>query len=79
MTTIALTLYFRGILKNKAAYLLGIFVALFYAINFVLLQLENFALLFGTLILFMLLSTIMYFTRNSNIEKEEQPQKEALP
>lgn len=79
MTTIALTLYFRGILKNKAAYLLGIFVALFYAINFVLLQLENFALLSGTLILFMLLSTIMYFTRNSNIEKEEQPQKEALP
>ena len=79
MTTIALTLYFRGILKNKAAYLLGIFVALFYAINFVLLQLENFALLSGTLILFILLSTIMYFTRNSNIEKEEQPQKEALP
>ena len=64
MTTAALTLYFRGILKSKAAWVLGALIALAYALCYVLLQMKTYALLFGTLILFALLCIVMYFTRN---------------
>ncbi len=64
MTTAALTLYFRGILKSKAAWVLGALIALAYALCYVLLQMKTYALLFGTLLLFALLCIVMYFTRN---------------
>ena len=64
MTTLALTGYFRGILKSRLAYLLGALVALAYGVSFVLLQMETYALLAGTLILFVLLLVVMFFTRN---------------
>lgn len=66
MTTFALVFYFRAILKHRSAYVLGIFVALVYVMNFILLQMEKFALLSGSLILFALLSMIMYITANIN-------------
>ena len=64
MTTAALTGYFRGILKDRTAWLLGALVALAYVVCFILLQMETYALVAGTLVLFVILVGIMYFTRD---------------
>ena len=64
MTTAALTGYFRGILKDRTAWLLGCLVALAYIICYILLQMETYALVAGTLVLFVILAGIMYFTRD---------------
>lgn len=69
MTTGALMLYFRAILKNRSAYMLGGFVVLVYALNYILLQMETYALLAGSLLLFVLLSVVMYLTANINNNK----------
>lgn len=66
MTTIALTLYYKGILKNKTAWILGGFISIMYATNYILLQMETHSLLAGSLLLFALLSVMMYFTANMN-------------
>lgn len=70
MTTMALTLYYRGILKNRSAWVLGGFVSIMYITNYILLQMETYSLLAGSLLLFVLLSVMMYFTANMNKEKE---------
>ena len=64
MTTAALTLYFRGILKDRKAWLLGALTAVAYVVCYILLQMETYALVAGTLVLFLLLVGIMYFTRD---------------
>ena len=66
MTIAALFGYFRGILRDKTAWLLTALVALAYLLSYVLLQMETYALLAGTLLLFALLVGIMYLTRNLN-------------
>ena len=66
MTTIALTLYYRGILKHKSAWILGGFISIMYVTNYILLQMETYSLLAGSLLLFVLLSMMMYFTANMN-------------
>lgn len=70
MTTGALMFYFRAILKNRSAYLLGGFVALVYALNYMLLQMETYALLTGSVVLFLLLCVVMYLTANISNNKE---------
>lgn len=64
MTTAALTGYFRGILKDRTAWLLGALVAVAYIVCYILLQMETYALVAGTLVLFAILVGIMYFTRD---------------
>lgn len=71
MTNVALMFYFKGILKNRSAYLLGMFVALVYAVNYVLLQMETYAFLAGSLVLFFLLCVVMYLTANHPNKVEE--------
>lgn len=71
MTVAALFGYFRGILKSRAAYLLTLLVALAYAASYILLQMETYALISGSLLLFCILVVIMYFTKDLNSEKEE--------
>lgn len=66
MTTIALTLYYIGILKSKSAWILGGFISIMYIVNYILLQMETHSLLAGSLLLFVLLSVMMYFTANMN-------------
>lgn len=66
MTTIALTLYYRGILKHKSAWILGGFISIMYVTNYILLQKETHSMLAGSLLLFVLLSVMMYFTANMN-------------
>lgn len=70
MTVAALFGYFRGILRDRVAWILTGFVALAYSLSYLLLQMENFAFLAGTLILFVLLAGVMYLTRNLNKETE---------
>ena len=70
MTVAALFGYFRGILKSRAAYLLTLLVALAYVASYILLQMETYALISGTLLLFCILMAIMYFTKDLNSEKE---------
>lgn len=74
MTLGALVFYFRAILKNRSAYLLGGFTGLVYVINYTLLQMGTYALLSGTLILFVLLLAVMYFTADPSkfVEKNDQ-------
>ena len=64
MTTVALGGYFIAIFKNKWAFLLTALVAVAYGVIFVLLRMETFAFLTGTLLLFAILCLIMYLTRN---------------
>jgi len=66
MTIAALFGYFRGILRDKTAYLLTALVTLAYGLSYILLQMETYALIAGTLVLFLLLVGIMYLTRNLN-------------
>ena len=66
MTTAALYGYFRGIFRDNYAYALVALVAVAYILGYVLLQMETYALLAGSLILFALLAVIMYLTRNLN-------------
>lgn len=68
MTTAALCAYFVGIVKNKWAFLLTGLVALAYGVIYVLLQMETFAFLAGTLLLFLILCVIMFLTRNLKID-----------
>ncbi len=71
MTTAALLGYFRGILRDRKAWLLGILVALAYAVSYILLQMDTYAFLTGTLILFAILVAIMYLTRNLTRQDEK--------
>ena len=66
MTVSALFGYFRGILHDRTAWLLSALSALAYLLSYILLQMETYALLAGTLVLFVLLVGIMYLTRNLN-------------
>ena len=74
MTTLALLGYFRGILKDSSAYLLVALVAMAYIVSYVLVQMETYALISGSLILFVILAVVMYFTRNLNKKPAAQPE-----
>lgn len=69
MTVAALLGYFRGILRNRAAWFLAGAVALAYLLSYFLLQMETYAFIAGTLVLFVLLAGVMYLTRNINKEE----------
>ena len=67
MTIILLTLYMRGILKiRKTAFTIGGLLALLYLYIFVLIQMETYALLAGSLGLFIILAVIMYYSQKIN-------------
>ena len=66
MTVGALFFYFRGILRDHSAWLLTCLVAVAYLLSYILIQMETYALIAGTLVLFALLAGVMYLTRNLN-------------
>ena len=68
MTVAALLGYFQGILRDRAAWVLAAAVALAYLLSYFLLQMETYAFIAGTLVLFVLLTGVMYLTRNLNKE-----------
>lgn len=65
MTVAALCGYFMGFLKTKTALACTAAVAVLYAFVFMLLSMETGSLLTGSLALFVILSIIMYYTRNN--------------
>ncbi|MBU0678255.1 MAG: cell envelope integrity protein CreD [Verrucomicrobia bacterium] len=68
LATIALiTGYARAILRTRIlAFIVGSVLAILYAYLYVVLQLEDYALLFGSIGLFIALAIVMYLTRNIN-------------
>lgn len=67
MTVILITLYLLGILKiRKTAYTIGGLLLLMYLYVFVLIQMETYALLAGSLGLFVILAIVMYYSQKIN-------------
>lgn len=67
MTILLISLYSYFILKNKrGGVLIAILLAFIYSYLFAVLNLETYALLSGALLLFVVLSGVMFITRNLN-------------
>lgn len=65
MITVLITSYSASVLKRKSRSLfVGGVLLLLYGYLYFILQLEDYALLFGALLLFILLATVMFLTRN---------------
>ena len=65
MTTLLISLYSRFVLRSsKGGFLIGVLLAVIYAYLFITLHLETYALLSGSLLLFVALAIVMFVTRN---------------
>ena len=65
-----ITIFIGSLLKNKnAALLFGFILTVFYAFIFVIIQLEDFALMMGSIALFIIIGMLMYFSRKINWDK----------
>ncbi|SDH86550.1 cell envelope integrity protein CreD [Mucilaginibacter sp. P25] len=71
VSTIALiSVFISSLLKNgKAALLFAFILAVFYAFIFVIIQLEDLALMVGSIALFIIIAVLMYFSRKINWDK----------
>jgi inner membrane protein len=71
VATITLVSFFiASLLKNKiAAILFAAILTIFYVFIFVIIQLEDLALLIGSIALFIIISALMYFSRKINWDK----------
>jgi inner membrane protein len=69
--TIAMTtIYFYSLIKQKnVTFILAGIMLLFYAFLYIILQIEDFALLFGSLFLFVILGVIMFVSNKINWQK----------
>ena len=56
--------------------MLGGFVTLVYILNYMLLQMQTYALLSGSLVLFLLLCVVMYLTANMNSKEQTKTELE---
>lgn len=64
MTTVLITLHMSSMLKNrKQGLLIGALLAFLYVFIFILIQMESYALLVGSLGLFAILAVIMYYSK----------------
>ena len=69
-TVTLITAFIASLLKNKlAALLLACILSLFYIFIFVIIQLEDFALMAGSIALFIIISVLMYFSRKINWDR----------
>ena len=72
-TIFMITTYARSVLKkDKLAFMVGSILTLLYSYLFVLLHMQDFALLMGSLGLFVVLGGVMYLTRNIDWYGESQ-------
>ncbi|AYL99209.1 cell envelope integrity protein CreD [Mucilaginibacter celer] len=72
ISTIALiSVFISSLLKNgKAALLFAFILTVFYTFIFVIIQLEDLALMVGSIALFMIIAILMYFSRKINWDKQ---------
>lgn len=67
MTIVLITMYLTGVLKiRKTALTIGGLLALLYVYIFILIQMETYTLLAGSIGLFIILAIIMYFSQKIN-------------
>lgn len=77
-TILLITTYIRAILKsNKLTILISGILTLLYTFTFIIIQLQDYALLFGSIGIFIIMGFVMYFTRridwyNSNFNDSSQ-------
>lgn len=65
-----ITTFINSLLKNKAAALLfGAILSVFYIFIYVIIQLEDFALIIGSIALFAIVAVLMYFSKKINWDK----------
>jgi len=66
-TVILVAAFLRSLIKNlKTTGLFALILSLFYAFIYVIIQLEDLALLVGSVALFLVVATLMYFSRKIN-------------
>jgi inner membrane protein len=66
-----ITTFIGSLLKNlNAALLFGFILSVFYVFIFVIIQLEDFALIIGSVALFIIVGMLMYFSRKINWDRE---------
>ena len=71
MTIVLITGYLAGILKiRKTALMVGALLLLLYVFMYVLLQMETYALLFGSLGIFVILAVLMFVSLKVKWYKE---------
>jgi inner membrane protein len=72
VATIALiAIFLASILKDrKAAGLFSLILAIFYLFIYVIIQLEDLALMIGSIALFMIVAILMYFSRKINWDRQ---------
>lgn len=69
-TIVLIAVFILSLLKNgKAAILFAFILAVFYAFIFVIIQLEDLALMVGSIALFIIIAVLMYFSRKINWDK----------
>jgi inner membrane protein len=65
-----ITTFIGSLLKNRnAALLFGFILSVFYTFIYVIIQLEDFALMIGSIALFIIIAMLMYFSRKINWDK----------
>ena len=65
------TTFIASLLKNKkAAGLFAVILSVFYTFIFVIIQLEDLALLIGSIALFIIIAVLMYFSRKINWDRQ---------
>jgi len=71
VATVALiTIFIGSLLRNlKAALLFGFILSVFYLFIFVIIQLEDYALMIGSIALFIIIGMLMYFSRKINWDR----------
>ena len=69
-TILMITIYFYSLIKQKSAtYILAGILSILYAFLYIILQVEDFALLFGSIFLFIILGVIMFVSNKIKLGK----------
>ncbi len=73
VSTISLIAWFiASLLKNRSmAFLFASILSVFYGFIFIIIQLEELSLLFGSVALFIIIAVLMYFSRKINWDKQQ--------
>jgi len=70
-TITLIAVFVASLLKNRGmAYLFALILSIFYGFIFIIIQLEELSLLFGSVALFIIIAVLMYFSRKINWDKQ---------
>jgi|SRR6185503_17551311 len=70
-TITLIAVFVASLLKNRGmAYLFAMILSIFYGFIFIIIQLEELSLLFGSVALFIIIAVLMYFSRKINWDKQ---------